>query len=349
MSSLPFEGETVVFAGRLSSLSRSEAEGLVRQLGGGVSRRVSPRATLVVMGEGGESGSDSCQPTSPAGGTEESAGVRVLSEREFCERAGIPSTAELQSRFHALSRIRARYPQLREDRIRYLERWGLVRPAQVTPAERYYTFEALAVLAGVNQRLESGASFRAVLNDLVAERQGQLSLDLVPRTGGATVLFFPSRSGSEAAEEWFLRGSELERTPGCMEAAAEAYALALDADPQLVPALINLANIHYLQDRTELAHDLYRRAEELGGAEFFQIPFNLGNIALDSERYEEARKLYERALELEIDYADAHFYLALCLEKLGRSASARRHWQAYCRLQPEGEWVRLAREMDRVD
>ena len=44
------------------------------------------------------------------------------------------------------------------------------------------------------------------------------------------------------------------------------------------------------------------------------------------------------------DYPDAHFYLAVTLEKMGRSAEARQHWQHYQTLAPEGEWVELARE-----
>ena len=78
-----------------------------------------------------------------------------------------------------------------------------------------------------------------------------------------------------------------------------------------------------------------------------QIPFNLANIAHDRGQYAEAERLYRRAVELEPGYADAHFYLALTLEKLGRSAEAKPHWRAYRSLDPRGEWVRLAHEMER--
>jgi len=37
-------------------------------------------------------------------------------------------------------------------------------------------------------------------------------------------------------------------------------------------------------------------------------------------------------------------YLAVTLEKLGRSGDARPHWADYQRLAPEGEWVALAKE-----
>ena len=43
-------------------------------------------------------------------------------------------------------------------------------------------------------------------------------------------------------------------------------------------------------------------------------------------------------------YADAHFYLAVTLEKMGLSQDARPHWRAYQQLAPNGEWVELAKE-----
>jgi len=44
------------------------------------------------------------------------------------------------------------------------------------------------------------------------------------------------------------------------------------------------------------------------------------------------------------EYAEGHFYLAVTLEKMGRSPEARQHWRAYQFLAPDGEWVDLARE-----
>ena len=43
-------------------------------------------------------------------------------------------------------------------------------------------------------------------------------------------------------------------------------------------------------------------------------------------------------------YADAHFYLAVTLEKTGHSPEAKPHWKAYQDLAPTGEWIELARE-----
>ena len=68
------------------------------------------------------------------------------------------------------------------------------------------------------------------------------------------------------------------------------------------------------------------------------------SIYHDLGRYPEAQAAYREALRLNPGYADAHFYLAVTLEKAGRSGEARPHWQAYRSLAPAGEWVELARE-----
>jgi tetratricopeptide (TPR) repeat protein len=343
----PLAAERVAFLGRLETVGRDEAEGLVRRLGGEPCRRVSRDTTLLVVAERGSRADLADRRLAAAGIGRDR--CRVLSESEFCRLAGVPSAEDLRSRYHPLSRVRSRYPTLRRDRIRYLEKWGLVRPAAVTRSERWYAFDSLAVLVSVHERLEAGTPLRAIVSALRTGRQEQLSLDLAPRARGATVLPFRHPSGSEEAEAWFLEGYEQERLPGGEEAAAAAYTRALEIDPELVPALINLANLHYSRNELDRARELYLRAAAGGGDAFFQIPFNLGNIAHDLEAYTEARRLYERAVRLAPDYADAHFYLALTLEKLGLSAEARPHWRAYRMLEPRGEWARLAREMERGD
>jgi cytochrome c-type biogenesis protein CcmH/NrfG len=53
---------------------------------------------------------------------------------------------------------------------------------------------------------------------------------------------------------------------------------------------------------------------------------------------------YRAAVSLNPDYPDAHFYLAVTLEKTGHSAEAKPHWRCYQKLAPNGEWAELASE-----
>ena len=70
----------------------------------------------------------------------------------------------------------------------------------------------------------------------------------------------------------------------------------------------------------------------------FEAHVNLGNIQHDLGRYHEALASYRAAVALNPSYPDAHFYLAVTLEKNGQSQDARPHWKAYQQLAPTGEW-----------
>ena len=104
--------------------------------------------------------------------------------------------------------------------------------------------------------------------------------------------------------------------------AGAAYRKALELDPGLVAALINLANIHYSRDELAEAQALYERAIEVE-SDFFEAHFNLGNIYHDLGQFNEAQSCYEEASASTRFYADTHFYLAITLEKLDRSGGAR--------------------------
>jgi tetratricopeptide (TPR) repeat protein len=252
--------------------------------------------------------------------------------------------------------VLARYPALREDQLRYLEKWGLVRPAR-SSAGRTYGFADLAVIRQAAGALAAGRPLRAIVRQLDAERHGQLAFDfrldaaparviaLTPRSRPAIAESGgPSDSDISRAEALFLQASALDVDDDGEAAAAEAlYRRALEADPYLVAALINLGNLHYGRNRLTEALALYEQAISLA-PDYFEAHYNRANVLHDAGRFEQAGESYAAALELDPGHADAHFYLAVTLEKLERSAEARPHWEAYRRLAPAGAWAELARE-----
>jgi tetratricopeptide (TPR) repeat protein len=361
----PFRDQFVVFTGRLSSLPRKEAHGLVARLGGTAQDEVTSRTTMVVVGAAGHlSGARGGDEEGQSGDTsrklirahELNAGqpgkIRILTEDEFCSLADLPPPTALKQQYYAASDVRAMYPALRDDHIRYLEKWNLIRPALRTHAEQYFSFQDLAVIRHVAGELEKGASLRAVIRALQVAREGQLALDFRLDAEPARVIRLPpaaadstlSPPDAREAERLFLEAADLDTgDPGTRAEAAAVYRRALEADPELVPAIINLANLYYAEDQPEAAQGLYERAVRLE-PDTFEAHFNLGNVHHDAGRFEDARLCYLRALALNPAYAEGHFYLAVTLEKLGRPGEARPHWRVYRQLAPEGEWVELARE-----
>jgi len=265
---------------------------------------------------------------------------------------------------YTLRDIRSLYPAVTDNHLRYLEKWGLLRHSGAPRDRHEYTFMDLLTVRQVAAELERGSPLRLILRTLAAEREGQLQLDFVaahadaPRAkvvslagrkrhtvaGSQDSLAAVSEPQAALAAKYFVEGSRLddgdERT---VDAAAAAYRKALIIDPDLVPAIVNLANIHYGRDDLVEAQALYERATGLDPT-CFEAHFNLGNIQHDLGRFDRALVCYRDAVALNPGYADAHFYLAVTLEKTGHSQQAKPHWKAYQELAPEGEWMDLAGE-----
>ncbi|HXI29050.1 MAG TPA: tetratricopeptide repeat protein [Vicinamibacterales bacterium] len=370
-STAPLAGQVVVFTGKLSSLGRKDARALVERLGGATADEVNAKTTMLVIGaEGfGPSTDDARDKSNKLKRAEElnaqpgatPAPIRITTEDEFCELAGVATPGALKRQYHAVRDVLARYRALREDHLRYLVKCGIVRPVLRTNADTFFTFADLGVIKQANEALAQGLAFRGVVRTLIAARQGQLELDFrldaapakiitlrrqdakkpKPETRAETIV---TRADSELAEEYFRAASALDDgDEATRDEAAAAYRKALELDPYLVAALINLANIHYGFDELVEAQALYERAIGLE-SDFFEAHFNLGNIYHDLGRFAEAQACYREALRLNPYYADAHFYLAVTFEKLGLSHEARPHWKSYRQLAPQGEWVELARE-----
>lgn len=343
----PFAGQQVALLGKPVVLSRRDIRALVERLGGTFSPTVTPRTTTAILGDP--------RPVDLPGQV-----THVLSEAEFCREAGLPEIDTLRSQYYSARDLHGMYPVVRDDHLRYLEKAGLVRPV----AGRY-SFKDLHVIKQVAAEIARGASVNTVLRQLSSEREGQLVFDFQPsraeRTPARVVtlptpapremtLFSqeerdrPQQPNHSLAAKYFLEGAQLDDgEERDLDAAASAYRRALLFDPQLVPGLVNLANIHYERDELVEAEALYDKAIRID-PDCFEAYFNLGNIQHDLARYVEAVSAYRDALAIHPGYPEAHFYLAVTLEKLGRSSEARPHWKEYRALAPDGEFVDLAKE-----
>jgi tetratricopeptide (TPR) repeat protein len=133
----------------------------------------------------------------------------------------------------------------------------------------------------------------------------------------------------DSAEAWFERGAELE--PDDPAGAEEAYRQALEIDPAMADARLNLGRLLHEAGRTVEAEGHYRRALESRPDDTTAL-FNLGVALQDLGRPAEAAEVYEKALENDPALADAHYNLAFVYEELGRKRSAIGHLKSYKRL-----------------
>src|SRR3954470_2858425 len=83
-----------------------------------------------------------------------------------------PGAAGTPSRRQILDR----YKHVRDDHLRYMQKWGLIRPQRAN-GETVFGFADLATIRQADAELADGVSFRAVLRSLLASREGQLTFD----------------------------------------------------------------------------------------------------------------------------------------------------------------------------
>jgi tetratricopeptide (TPR) repeat protein len=162
-------------------------------------------------------------------------------------------------------------------------------------------------------------------------REGAPGPDAAPESHapGAQDLVALADDPESTAEQWYEAGCALEAgSPG---QAREAYVRALELDPGMAGAHVNLGRQLHIAGERGRAEPHYREAVRLDPDD--PTPhFNLGVLLEEVGRREEAVHAYRQAILRDPEFADAHCNLGLLLEALGRRQEAVRHLMAASRL-----------------
>jgi hypothetical protein len=94
---------------------------------------------------------------------------------------------------------------LRDDHLRYMQKWGLIQPAQRGSGEVSYAFADIAVIRQADAELAEGARFRAVMRNLLASRVGQLAFDFRLDAEPAKVLQLKRPIRRRSPRSWMPR------------------------------------------------------------------------------------------------------------------------------------------------
>lgn len=147
---------------------------------------------------------------------------------------------------------------------------------------------------------------------------------------GSGVLRFQDRRRDRLdAKGWYDRARELENSdqPGVVE----AYGRALQLDPELLDAHIDLGRFLHEQGDLEGAQRRYREALDVD-PDSVTARFNAGVVAEDLGQTEQALAAYTQTLAVDPTYADAYYNLARLYEAQGDRTSALRCLQSYRRI-----------------
>ena len=285
--------------------------------------------------------------------------IQILTEEDFCRLAGVPS-AEPKRQYHAMRDLLARYRALREDHLRYLVKCGILRPVHRTNADTFFAFPDLRDHQAGERRARPGRlvpQHRAHADRRRVRGSSSSISGWTPRPQRSSALRRPAgpqrpppspqkprtaRHDSALAEEYFRAAPRSTTATSDQEEAAAAYRKALELDPYLVAALINLANIHYSRDELVEAQALYERAIGLERSSSRRISTSATSTTTSGGSRRRRTVTGKRSAQP-----------LLCRRALlsggdaredGAVAEARPHWRAYQQLAPQGEWVELAKE-----
>jgi tetratricopeptide (TPR) repeat protein len=132
-----------------------------------------------------------------------------------------------------------------------------------------------------------------------------------------------------AAQDWFNLAVELEKTS--TEEAQRAYEKALEIDPAMSDAHMNLGKLYHDAGMFKECETHYQAAIKHSPAEAAPY-YNLGVLMEDVKRPREATLYYREALKRDSGFADAHYNLGLLLESLENRKEAFTHLRAAHRL-----------------
>jgi tetratricopeptide (TPR) repeat protein len=277
--------------------------------------------------------------------------VREYSTREVTDLTGLPE--DLIRRW-ARARLIAPNKDL-QGRWRYsFQDLALLRTAGKLLKARLSLNRITRTLRTIRKQLPSGRPLsavrilvtgqRVVVRDRLASwepasRQGTLDFD-VQKLSQPVAPHIPRRSRAElkkapSAEGLYQSALDLELA-GRGREARDAYEAALERDPELVSARINLGRLMHAENRVTEAEVLYRAALAQDPKSALAA-FNLGVALEDQGATDAAVEAYEKALAIEPSYADAHFNLSRLLEARGDARGALRHLNTFRRLLRSGD------------
>jgi tetratricopeptide (TPR) repeat protein len=370
--STKLDGQRVSFTGRGLALNRPQAAKLVNDHGGEYCRNIDDRTTLLIIGAVGwplqKNGRltrklDEATRLKKAGHR-----IQIESEADFLERLGDRSQPSRRFTLPQLSRILDISPQklLAWRRIEWLQ------PVEAEGGIEWYDFQQVTRCRTLTELTKSSVSmtrFRRALKQLHhLDVESAVFLDRLVRCGSHFAIrdakggfFQPSGQRLFVFEEepetisclfasplnvTSQLDDEFERAVthevhGQFEQAEELYRTILVQNPGDCDALYNLGNVLIELEKFREAAEWYQEALALDPS-FLEAWANLGNVQIELREFENALNSFQSALTLWRSYPTALYGMACALEGCGKIHQARRYWQAFLRVERDGEYAAYA-------
>ncbi|MCP5116813.1 MAG: tetratricopeptide repeat protein [bacterium] len=113
---------------------------------------------------------------------------------------------------------------------------------------------------------------------------------------------------------------------GKFEEAVQVHIKALEIDPGIAQAHVNLIILYGNLGEPEKAERHYRAAIEIN-SDLAETHYNYGVLVFEQGELDQAKESFQRALEINPFYAEAHNNLGYLLEREGKQAEAVKHYR----------------------
>lgn len=345
-------GRTVVFAGRLASMTRRAAARQVESRGGHPRPRLTRRTDLLVVGRGAHALLDGDRLQLLLDRARR-VGAACLGETSFLRALGLLPAADRQNRSFGLEAI-ATLSGLDDETLRLLALLDVVEPCDARLGFRDLIAARLAA-----RLLREGVALSRVVEVMLLLRRRRGAVDALPNVvcdGRGRVAMEVGGVVSDLDGQLPLPLPDAGNlSPGDLHAAADRAEEAGDlgeaerlyrcclrlgcADPIVA---FNFANLLCRLGRTREAKLYFWLAVGLDDR-FAAGWYNLAHLTETDGDLAAARAQLGRAVDADPGFADAVYNLAHACWECGDYTEAARQWQRYLALDADSAWARMAR------
>lgn len=151
------------------------------------------------------------------------------------------------------------------------------------------------------------------------------------------------RELAQWSREQMLSMAEELDDAGHLDQSIEWYRVILARYGLAADICFQLAELLYRSGDVSAARERYYNAVELD-EDFLEARANLGCVLAETGQTDLAIAAFQGALSKDDFYPDIHYHLARCLDEIGDSEQAARHWIRFLQLSPQSPWAEEAIE-----
>ena len=350
-----FNRKTITLIGRLGAMTQRAAAQAVAAKGGRVSRGVTRRTRLAVVGHGAYTLMDSGVLDAQLEQAR-SVGAECISENAFLRALGKgPALPAIERSI--TPDMMARQTGLSAETIAMLMLFDVIETDDGTAG-----FRDLVAAREIARLQDEGAGLPDIIASVFAMKRhdpdkglSQVKLThsaadgIVMQIGDRHADFdgqmqfpMPGAASNPSVDELF-EAAEIAEEDGDYAAAESLYLRCLDLDRNDAVIAFNLGNVQREQGKLREARFFFQHALS-SDPHYVEALYNLGDVLDKEDKRDEAKETLARAVKKDKNYADAIFNLAQLHFRDSDYAEALAGYERYLTLDDASEWSKIARQ-----